>query len=128
MGLASEVTSQFLFSLLPPANEFCEGYVFTPVCQSFCSQGGALQAPRPTPRGEVEGSGLGGLQAHTQGISRPTPKGGLQAHTQGGLVAHTQAVSRPTPGGLQAHTWGGGLQAHTQGGLQAHTWRDPSMH
>ena len=29
--------------LLPPANEVCEGYVgyvFTPVCQSFCSQGG----------------------------------------------------------------------------------------
>ena len=26
---------------LPPANEVCEGYVFTPVCQSFSSQGGA---------------------------------------------------------------------------------------
>ena len=26
--------------LLPPANKGCEGYVFTPVCQSFCSQGG----------------------------------------------------------------------------------------
>ena len=25
--------------LLLPANEVCEGYVFTPVCQSFCSQG-----------------------------------------------------------------------------------------
>ena len=25
---------------LPPANVVCEGYVFTPVCQSFCSQGG----------------------------------------------------------------------------------------
>ena len=24
----------------PPANVVCEGYVFTPVCQSFCSQGG----------------------------------------------------------------------------------------
>ena len=23
---------------VPPANEVCEGYVFTPVCQSFCSQ------------------------------------------------------------------------------------------
>ena len=29
-------------SLLPPANEVCEGYVFTPVCQSFCSGGGGL--------------------------------------------------------------------------------------
>ena len=26
--------------LLPPANEVCEGYVFTRVCQSFCSRGG----------------------------------------------------------------------------------------
>ena len=30
----------FMSSLLPPANEIYEGYVFTPVCQSFCSQGG----------------------------------------------------------------------------------------
>ena len=27
---------------LPPANVGCEGYVFTPVCQSFCSQGGGV--------------------------------------------------------------------------------------
>ena len=47
--------------LLPPANEVCDGYVFTPVCQSFCSQGGLphcmlgctppdqRQTPHPTP-------------------------------------------------------------------------------
>ena len=29
--------------LLPPANEICEGYVFTPVCQSFCSQEGCVR-------------------------------------------------------------------------------------
>ena len=102
-------------TLLLPANEVCEGYVFTRVCQSFCSGGGeggvpacsaggipaylaglgggvvsqhALQVSRPTPRREVEGSGLGGLQAHTQG--------GLQAHTLGG-------VSRPTPSGVSQH-------------------------
>ena len=34
---------------LPPANEFCEGYVFTPVCQSFCLQGEYLG--RYTPQG-----------------------------------------------------------------------------
>ena len=27
-------------TLLPPTNEVCEGYVFTHVCQSFCSRGG----------------------------------------------------------------------------------------
>ena len=32
---------------------------------------------RPTPSGEVEGSGQGGLQTHTQG--------GLQAHTRAGV-------------------------------------------
>ena len=30
----------FLRAYLPPANEVCERYVLTPVCQSFCSQGG----------------------------------------------------------------------------------------
>ena len=33
--------------LLPPANVVCEGYVFTPVCQSFCSQGGSTLAGTP---------------------------------------------------------------------------------
>ena len=40
---------------LPPANEVCKGYVFTRVCQSFCSQGGAwsggLVRGVPAPRG-----------------------------------------------------------------------------
>ena len=46
---------------------------FRSVCQEFCSQGRgvvsqhALQVSRPTPRGELEGSGQGGLQVHTQG-------------------------------------------------------------
>ena len=74
-----------------------------PAYPAACLQWGvvsqhALQVSRPTPRGEVEGSGLV--------VSRPTPRG-LQAHTWG--------VSRPNPGGspgphlegLQAHTWGG---------------------
>ena len=30
---------KYAASLLPPANEVCEGYVFAPVCQSFCSRG-----------------------------------------------------------------------------------------
>ena len=28
---------QWVLIYLPPVNEVCEGYVFTPVCQSFCS-------------------------------------------------------------------------------------------
>ena len=34
-------------NLLPPANEVCEGYVFTPVCQSFCSRGGTWVGTPP---------------------------------------------------------------------------------
>ena len=45
----------------------------------------ALQDSRPTRRGEVVGSGQGGLQAHTQGEVKGSGWGGfLQAHTQGG--------------------------------------------
>ena len=36
--------------LLPPANEVCEGYVFTPVCQSFCSWGGVPEQVHPLGR------------------------------------------------------------------------------
>ena len=41
-------------TLLPPANEVCEGYVFTPVCHSVY-RGGSIPAC------------LAGLQAHIQG-------------------------------------------------------------
>ena len=68
-----------------------QGNIFSSVCQEFCSQGvvasqhalqvvsqcalqqvevvsqHALQVSRPTPKGEVEGSGLGGLQVYTGG-------------------------------------------------------------
>ena len=67
---------------------------------------------RPTPKGEVEGSGLGSLQAH--------PLGSLQAHT-GGLSRPTLGVSPgPQLGGLQAHTWGGSPGPHP-GGVSQHT-------
>ena len=53
--------------------------------------------------GEVEGSGLGGLLAHTRG---------------GG-------ISWPTPGRVARLTPGGDLWAHTQGGIPACTEVDP---
>ena len=58
----------------------------------------ALQVSRPTPRGEVEGSGLGGSPGpHPGGEVEGSGLGGLQAHTQGGKL-------RGQPGGSQAHT------------------------
>ena len=77
------ITSDVLLqSLLPPANEVCEGYVFTPLCQLFCSQGGVCSWGVSAPGGVGSpGSHLGGgLQAHTWGVSRPTPGGGLSQH------------------------------------------------
>ena len=99
--------------LLTPANEVCKGYVFTSVCQSFCSQGvvsqhalwvisqhasqvsggmvseHALQVSRPTPKGEVEESGLGG--------GYPGP------HPGGSQCPHSGGVSRLTPEGVSQH-------------------------
>ena len=100
---------------LPPATEVCEGYVFTHVCQSFCSLGGgALQAHT---QGEVEGYGWGrGLQGHTQGAGWGVWWGrGLQAYIRGFGGGLAGGISRPTLGVE-------GAQAHTQGVAQAHTW------
>ena len=68
--------------LLPSTNEVCEGYVFTPVCQSFCSQGGC---PGPVPGCMPKG----GIQAQAQG--GPGPGSG------GGGVCVSQHSLRQTP-------------------------------
>ena len=68
-----------IFNFLPSANEVCKGYVFTPVCESFCSWGGQPQCilrytpgrytpPRQTP----PGSNLLGRKT-SLGITPPTP-------------------------------------------------------
>ena len=49
---------------------------------------------RPTPRGEVKESSLGGSPGLHLGVSMPTPRGGLQGHAQGegvGIPACTEA-------------------------------------
>ena len=48
-----------LVKILPSANEVCEGYIFTPVCQSFCSKGGVCRSacwdtpPPPEPEANI---------------------------------------------------------------------------
>ena len=82
-----------------------------------CVSQHALQVSRPTPKGELEGSGQGGLQVHTQGGASPgTHLGGLQAHTRG--------VSRPTPGGVSRPTPRGSPGPHG-GCIPACTEADP---
>ena len=54
---------------------------------------------RPTPKGEVEGSGLGGFSRHTPGgcVSRPTPRGVSPGPHPGGCIpACTEADPPPT--------------------------------
>ena len=52
-----QITLSIPLVLLPPAKEVCEGYAFTPVCQSFCSQWGGwypsmhCRSPGPHPGG-----------------------------------------------------------------------------
>ena len=74
--------------LLPPANEVCQGYVFTRECHSVHGKGvvskRALQISRPTPTGRLRGHARGSPGPHPGGFSRLTPGG----------------VSRPTPRGV----------------------------
>ena len=39
----------YVYPFLPPANEVCEGYVFTPVCHSVHGGGGADIPQADTP-------------------------------------------------------------------------------
>ena len=91
----------------------CRWYPSMPPCSRSRGGGGGVgwypsmsfRFPGSYP-GEVEGSDLGGLQAHTWGVSRPTPGGGLQAPHRGlqswGLVGIPACLSD-----FQAHTQGG---------------------
>ena len=98
--------------LIPPANEVCEGYVFTRVCLST-GEGWYPSMPCRSRGGGIPAY-LVGLQAQTwgrlrglaRGVSRPTPRGRLRVLTRG--------VSRPTPRGEVEGSGQGGLQAHTQ--------------
>ena len=126
--------------LLPPANEVCEGYIFTCVCprgggvvsqhalqvSKGCVSQHALQVvshhalqvsrgvypsmPCRFPGPHPRGS-LRGLAGG--GVSRPTLMGGLQVYTWGGFSRHTWGGSPgPHPGGFQAHM--GSVSQHAQ--------------
>ena len=108
---------------LPPANEVCEGYVFTRVCQSFCSGGVSQHA----------------LQVVSQHVSRgvypsmpyrfpgPHPGRSLRGLPRGreGSPGPHPGVSRPTPGGSPGPHPGGTLGPHPWGCIPACTEADP---
>ena len=66
---------------LPPANEVCEGYVFTPVCHSI-HRAGCLGP----------GGGWGGLALG--GCLGPDPRGGWGVWPGGGVQAQARGVCR----------------------------------
>ena len=75
-------------SLSSPANEGCEGYIFTRFCLST-----GREVSRPKPRG---GWGVwlgGGLQAHTGGEDEGSG-GGVSKHTPGGGCVQAWGVSQ----------------------------------
>ena len=91
-----------LRGFLLPANEVCEGYVFTHVC---LSTGGVS---RPTPRGDVEGSDQGGLQAHIRGGCWGVWPGRSPGPHLGGSSPspHLGGSPGPHPGGYPSMHWG----------------------
>ena len=95
-SIATDARCGYALNLLPPANEVCEGYVFTPVCQSFCSQG----VSRATPKGEVEGSGqgVGSPGIHLGGGWEVWPGGSPGPCPGVGLGVWPQGLYRPRPG------------------------------
>ena len=78
---------------LPPANEVCEGYVFTSVCQSFCSQGvsvsvhAGIHTPHPPPPEQTPWS------RHTPSRSRCHPH--RSRHTCTGVDTTTLEQTPP---------------------------------
>ena len=85
---------------LPPANEVCEGYVFTPVCQSFCSWGGGTWAGT-LPPGQVPPR-----QVHPPGRYTPsaryTPSGQVHprhVHPQQCMLGYGQQAGGTNPNG-----------------------------
>ena len=99
-------------TFLPPA--FCEGYVFTGVCQSFCS-GGGWYPSMPCSRSPVGGGGI------------PACLAGFQAHTQGGSWGRSGWGGSPGP--HPRGSWGGSGQGGSPGPHPGWGWGVyPSMH
>ena len=93
-----------VFGFLPPANEVCEGYVFTLVYLST-GEGGSLLLGRSGPGGGclLLGGLLGGICSW--GSPGPHPGGGISRPAPGGSPGpHLEGVSRPTPRGVYPST------------------------
>ena len=109
--------------LLPPANVVCEGYVFTGICHSFCSQGGGM-------RGFIQERGAcvvlfrGGVHGFIQGGCAWFYLGGhAWFHSGGHAWFYLGGMHRFIQGGMHRFIWGGacmvllGVCGFIQGGM-----------
>ena len=88
--------------LLPPANEVCEGYVFTGVCHSVHGGGHVWLL-----RGGMCGCSWGGMHGCSQGghawlLRGGLPRGGMRGCSWGGMCGCSGGACMVAPGG---HAW-----------------------
>ena len=134
MGL-SQFSSEFYITTAS-IRSLGQGNIFRSVCQEFCPQGGwypsmhcrwylsmPCMSPGPHPRGKLRGLAWG--------VSRPTPRGEVEVSSLGGVSKPTPGgVSRPTPGGgSPGPHLGGSPGPHLGGGvgIPACTEADPPL-
>ena len=130
------VCSVFLiYNLLPPANEVCEGYVFTRVCMSTggwypsmpcrwypsmpCRSPGG--SPGPHPGGKLRGLARGVSRPTPGGVSRPTLEGSPSSH--GGCVSQHALRQAPQTATAEGGTHPTGMHSsydHLIVGLDQH--------
>ena len=97
------VVSQHALQVISQHALQCGGVEFQHALQVVSQH--ALQVSRPTPRGEVEGSGQGVSRPTPRGVSRPTPRRSLGPHPGGSPGPHPEECVYPGPhlGGVSQH-------------------------
>ena len=90
--------------LLPPANVVCEGYVFTGVCHSFCSQGGHAWF-------------------YSGAACMVLFRGGMHGFIQGGHAWFYSGGMRGFIwGGVHGFIWGVGVRGFIRGDMHGFIW------
>ena len=90
---------------LPPANVVCEGYVFTGVCHSFCSQGGGV-ACVVLFGGACMVSFGGGVRGFIQGGMHGFIWGGMRGFIWGVCMVLFGGCAWFYSGGMHGFIWG----------------------
>ena len=91
---------------LPPATKLRQGYVLTPVCQSFCSQGGGVWHTHTPPGQTPPGQTPPGADTHRPvhaGIHTPSPvHAGIHTPLVQCMLGYGQQVGGTHPTGMHS--------------------------